>query len=51
MKRIVLAYSGAADDTTIVRELADAHQAEVVTLTLDLGQGRESAVGPRTCAV
>jgi argininosuccinate synthase len=41
MKRIVLAYSGSAATANSVRWLAVHHGAEVVTLTLDLGQGKE----------
>lgn len=41
MNRIVLAYSGSPATAGSVRWLADRHGAEVVTLTLDLGQGRQ----------
>jgi argininosuccinate synthase len=41
MTRIVLAYSGSLATANSVRRLADRHQAEIVTLTLDLGQGKE----------
>jgi argininosuccinate synthase len=41
MDRIVLAYSGGLDTSVAVRWLADTYGAEVVTVTLDLGQGRE----------
>ena len=41
MSRIVLAYSGSAATAGSVRWLAGRHDAEVVTLTLDLGQGKE----------
>jgi argininosuccinate synthase len=39
MQRIVLAYSGGAAATAAVRWLADHQGAEVVALTLDIGQG------------
>lgn len=41
MKRIVLAYSGALDGSVAIPWLAETYGAEVVTVTLDLGQGRE----------
>ncbi len=41
MKRILLAYSGGLDTSIAIPWLAEHHDAEVVTLTLDLGQGRE----------
>jgi argininosuccinate synthase len=40
-RRIVLAYSTGLVDTDAVSWLADRHDAEVVALTLDFGQGRE----------
>jgi argininosuccinate synthase len=39
LRRIVLAYTGSATTTVAIRWLADRYGAEVVTLTLDLGQG------------
>jgi argininosuccinate synthase len=42
-ERIVLAYSGGADATRAIARLADAHRAEVVTVTLDVGQARDAA--------
>jgi argininosuccinate synthase len=41
MKRIVLAYSGGLDTSIAVTWLADKYEAEIVTVTMDLGQGRE----------
>ena len=41
MNRIVLAYSGGLDTSVAVKWLADKYQAEIVTVTMDLGQGRE----------
>jgi argininosuccinate synthase len=38
---IVLAYAGSLDDSTAIAWLTERHGAEVVTLTLDVGQGRE----------
>jgi argininosuccinate synthase len=39
-QRIVLAYAGGLD-TAAIGALASAHDADIVTLTMDLGQGRE----------
>ena len=39
--RLVLAYSGDLDTAVAIPALADAHDAEIVTLTLDLGAGRD----------
>ena len=41
MERIVLAYSGGLDTSVAVRWLADRYNAEVVAVTMDLGQGKE----------
>jgi argininosuccinate synthase len=41
MKRIVLAYSGGLDTSVAIRWLAEQYGAEVVAVTLDLGQERE----------
>ena len=41
MERIVLAYSGGLDTSVAIPWLADKYQAEIVAVTLDLGQGRE----------
>lgn len=41
MKRIVLAYSGGLDTSVAIPWLSEAHQAEVVAVTLDMGQGKE----------
>ena len=38
---ILLAYAGSLDDAAAVAWLAERHGAEVATLTLDVGQGRE----------
>jgi argininosuccinate synthase len=38
---IVLAYAGSLDDSIAIAWLAERHGARVVTLTLDVGQGRE----------
>lgn len=43
MTRILLAYSGGLDTTIAIRWLAEQHQAEVIAVTVDLGQGRELA--------
>ena len=39
--RVVLAYAGTADDTCAIAWLAARHGAEVITVTLDLGQDRD----------
>ena len=41
MERIVLAYSGGLDASIAIPWLRDTFSAEVVTVTLDLGQGSE----------
>ncbi|HEX2443825.1 MAG TPA: argininosuccinate synthase domain-containing protein, partial [Vicinamibacterales bacterium] len=41
MQRIVLAYSGGLDTSVAIPWLAEQYGAEVVAVTLDLGQGRE----------
>lgn len=41
-KTILLAYSGSLDDSAAVAWLRERHQAEVVTLTLDVGQGHDA---------
>ena len=41
MERIVLAYSGGLDTSVAIPWLAEKYQAEVVAVTLDLGQGKE----------
>lgn len=41
MQRIVLAYSGSLDTSVAIPWLAEKYRAEVVTLTMDVGQGRE----------
>jgi len=43
MPRIVLAYSGGLDTSVAIPWLAEHHDAEVIAVTLDLGQGRELA--------
>ena len=41
MKRIVLAYSGGLDTSVAIPWLKARHGAEVIAMTLDLGQGKE----------
>ena len=41
MQRIVLAYSGGLDTSVAIPWLAERYDAEIITVTLDLGQGRE----------
>lgn len=41
MERIVLAYSGGLDTSVAIPWLAEKFNADVITATLDLGQGRE----------
>jgi len=43
MKRIVLAYSGGLDTSVAIPWLAEEHGAEIVAVTMDLGQGQELA--------
>jgi argininosuccinate synthase len=41
MNRIVLAYSGGLDTSVAIPWLAEKYRAEIVAVTMDLGQGRE----------
>jgi argininosuccinate synthase len=41
MSRIVLAYSGSLHSSVAIPWLADRHHAEVIAVTMDLGQGKE----------
>jgi argininosuccinate synthase len=41
MQRIVLAYSGGLDTSIAIPWLAEKYHAEIVTITMDLGQGKE----------
>jgi argininosuccinate synthase len=41
MDRIVLAYSGGLDTSVAITWLAEKYRAEIVTVTMDLGQGKE----------
>lgn len=41
VKKVVLAYSGGLDTSTILKWLQDEYSAEVITFTADLGQGEE----------
>jgi len=41
VKRIVLAYSGGLDTSVAIPWLSETHHAEIVAVTLDLGQGKE----------
>jgi argininosuccinate synthase len=41
MSRIVLAYSGSLHSSVAIPWLADRHRAEVIAVTMDLGQGKE----------
>ncbi len=43
MQKIVLAYSGGLDTSVAIPWLAERYGAEVIAVTLDLGQGRELA--------
>ncbi len=52
MDRIVLAYSGGLDTSVAIPWLAEKYGAEVIAVTLDLGQGKElEDVGDRARAV
>src|SRR5436190_11188273 len=41
MERIVLAYSGGLDTSVAIPWLKDKYQAEIIAVTMDLGQGKE----------
>ncbi|HJO38999.1 MAG: argininosuccinate synthase [Vicinamibacterales bacterium] len=41
MERIVLAYSGGLDTSIAIPWLAEQHDAEIIAVTLDMGQGKE----------
>ncbi len=41
VKKVVLAYSGGLDTSTILKWLQDEYNVEVITFTADLGQGEE----------
>jgi argininosuccinate synthase len=43
VERIVVAYSGGLDTSVAIRWLAEQYDAEIVAVTLDIGQGRELA--------
>jgi argininosuccinate synthase len=45
--KIVLAYSGGLDTSVAIRWLAEQHQAEIITLTVDLGAGKLEEAGGR----
>ena len=52
MKRILLAYSGGLDTSVAIPWLREQHGAEVIAVTVDLGQGRElAAIHERALAV
>ena len=41
MERIVLAYSGGLDTSIAIPWMAEQHDAEIIAVTMDLGQGQE----------
>jgi argininosuccinate synthase len=41
MTRIVLAYSGGPETSTAIPWLAETYEADIITVTIDLGQGRD----------
>ena len=41
MERIVLAYSGGLDTSVAIPWLAETYRAEVIAVTMDMGQGKE----------
>jgi argininosuccinate synthase len=43
MERIILGYSGGVDASVAIKWLADTYAADVIAVTLDIGQGRELA--------
>ena len=51
MERIVLAYSGGLDTSVAIPWLAEKYHAEIIAVTIDLGQGKElEAVRDRALA-
>jgi len=51
MQRIVLAYSGGLATSIAVPWLADKYGAEIIAVTMDLGQGKECLQEVRDCAL
>jgi argininosuccinate synthase len=52
MERVVLAYSGGLDTSIAIRWLSETYRAEVVTVTMDLGQGQAlDAIRDRAMAI
>ena len=41
MERIVLAYSGGLDTSVAIPWMAERYDAEIIAVTMDLGQGKE----------
>ena len=41
MERIVLAYSGGLDTSASIPWMAERYDAEIIAVTMDLGQGRQ----------
>src|SRR5580765_2128835 len=41
MERIVLAYSGGLDTSVAIPWLAEKYEAEIIAVTMDLGQGQD----------
>ena len=41
MERIVLAYSGGLDTSVAIPWMAEKYEAEIIAVTMDLGQGKE----------
>lgn len=51
MNRVVLAYSGGLDTSVAIPWMSEKYQAEIITVTVDLGQGRDlEAVRDRALA-
>jgi argininosuccinate synthase len=52
MKRILLAYSGGLDTSVVIPWLREIYDAEVIAVTVDVGQGRElAAIHERALAI
>ena len=47
MERIVLAYSGGLDTSVAIPWLKEKYDAEIIAVTMDLGQGQGARGGPR----
>ena len=46
-EKIVLAYSGGLDTSVLIKYLQEKYNAEVITVTVDVGQGKKISKQPR----